>query len=817
MHNYKRLLLIGFVLLFSKTFGQVTVSGFVFEPANNFTKDIKIVLKNNSYTKETITDYSGKYVFSAVPKGTYDLVFSEKGKLQSRSIQVGAENVEYDIHFGTDIKNSVLDGVLIKTQSVKSEIEKRGFAVNVIETKDAAIRNVQTNELLDRSVGVRVRQNGGLGAAVDYNLNGMSGNAVKIFIDGIPMSTYGASFDLNSIPPALIERIEVYKGVVPVYLSDDALGGAINVVLKKGMRNNINASVSYGSFNTMQANFSSLIRNDKTGFTFKGSGFYNYSDNDYEIWGKFARNIKPDGTYEYVRVKRFNDAFKSIGARVEVGFTDVKWADSFLLGFNISDSYNEIQHGLYMTVPYKDRHSKNDANVFSLNYRKKDLLLEGLDFDFSGSVSKRKELISDLNPYRYNWFGEIAKGLYGEDLLTTGGAQQAGPTLNHIDRTTTTFRAGLVYEFLPQNRILVNHFFYDVARKDIDELKTVQQQELAGHRNLTKNITSIAYDMSAFDQKLKLNVFSKFYTQAIRKVESKFETVSGELIKKEQTTSSVKNDAGYGLATSYLVKPAIALLLSAEKTVRLPSENEVFGNPGENMIENNGLRPEISDNYNLGVKVGPYKLDQHKISFTVSGFIRNSKDKIVRQVNDRLNDALQVAPFENLGKTKAQGFETEIAYNFSNRLNVLVNLSKFKSVFNLKYDQNGREYEGRYNVQIPNEPFFTINGSIQYSFNDVLLKNSKMYVNYGFGFVDSFYTIWEPRKGITNRDDILKQAQTPKQFIQDLGVTYIFPKKQFTVSFDAKNIFNKQAFDNFAVQKPGRAFYVKLTYSLNKF
>lgn len=108
--------------------------------------------------------------------------------------------------------------------------------MNVIETQEAAKRNIQTNELLGQSAGVRIRQNGGLGSSVNYNLNGMSGNAIRIFIDGIPISTYGSSFNLNSIPPALIDRIEVYKGVVPAHLADDALGGAINVILKKGLK-----------------------------------------------------------------------------------------------------------------------------------------------------------------------------------------------------------------------------------------------------------------------------------------------------------------------------------------------------------------------------------------------------------------------------------------------------------------------------------------------------------------------------------------------------------------------------------------------------
>src|SRR5690606_10193721 len=68
-------------------------------------------------------------------------------------------------------------------------IETSGFAVAVIETKEASLRNLTTNELLDRAVGVRVRQNGGIGAPIEYNLNGMSGSAVGIFLDGIEVST----------------------------------------------------------------------------------------------------------------------------------------------------------------------------------------------------------------------------------------------------------------------------------------------------------------------------------------------------------------------------------------------------------------------------------------------------------------------------------------------------------------------------------------------------------------------------------------------------------------------------------------------------
>src|SRR5690606_8724379 len=108
----------------------------------------------------------------------------------------------------------------------------------------------------------------------------MTGRSVGIFIDGIEISTYGSSFNLNSIPPALIERIEVYKGVLPAHLSGDLLGGAINIILKKGIgTNNLTLSTSYGSFNTFQSDLSGIYRNPKSGFTIKGSGFYTNTNN----------------------------------------------------------------------------------------------------------------------------------------------------------------------------------------------------------------------------------------------------------------------------------------------------------------------------------------------------------------------------------------------------------------------------------------------------------------------------------------------------------------------------------------------------------
>lgn len=782
---------------FSKIKGKIEFEGG--EPVGRVTvqlKDTELV---------TMSDDYGHFELKNIPFGDQEIVITSV-EIQTRTLKLNINKPTHHLPIAVSKALYDLNEVKVRHKTEKRELETQGFAVNIVETKEIATRNFQTNEMLDRSVGIRVRQNGGLGAAVNYNLNGMSGESVRIFIDGLPISTYGASFSLNSIPPAHIERIEVYKGVIPAHLADDALGGAINVILKKGMRNNLTASVSYGSFNTLQTNFSGMVRNDKNGLTVKASAFHNYSDNDYEVWGKFVRNILPNGRYDYVRAKRFNDAYRSTGGQFEVGFTDVKWADQFFIGYNGSSDYNEIQHGTYMSIPYKGRFTESQAHVFSVNYRKKNFLMKGLEFTMNGMASNRKQVVNDTVRWNYNWYGEKSLNLNGDPILRPGGAQQAGPTINHINRHITTFRAGFNYDFHPNHRLVLNHIYYKIDRNEQDFKRSELEREFIGTRELEKNITSIAYEAKAFDSKLRTNLFAKYYQQSIDKMDPVLAVEDGQNIKREVRTGSSKKSTGYGFALSYAIIQNMYLLTSAEKAVRLPTEGEVFGNPGENIIENFGIRPEVSNNLNVGLKAGPFVTGKHRYTATVSGFIRDTRDKIVRRISNRLNDAVQTDPFENLGKNKSIGFEAEASYTYNKNLIIGLNMSRFNSVFNMQYDANGREY-AYYKKQLPNEPYFTINSTVQYSIRDLIAKKSLLNLYYGFGFVESFNTTW------MDIDDF----SAPRQYIQDLGASYVFPSRKFIVSFDVKNIFDRQAYDNFAVQKPGRAFYLKLNYSLNNF
>lgn len=754
--------------------------------------------------KFAVSNNNGEFEIKGLAYGNYILqVSSMEAKPKNVNVAINKPTVQVNIALQKDNDPKTLKEVVIQKKTFKKEIVEKGFAVNVIDTEEAAKRNLQTNDLLDRSGGVRIRQNGGLGSTVDYNINGMSGNAIRIFIDGVPIATYGASFSLNSIPPALIERIEVFKGVVPAYLADDSLGGAINVVLKKGTKNSLNASVSYGSFNTVQSNFNTTFR-DKSGFTVKANAFQNYSDNDYEVWGRFVYNIAPNGRYEYIRAKRFESMYRSVGGRLEAGFTNVDWADTFLISYNGSQDYNQIQHGQYMTKPYKGRFSEAAANVFSINYSKKDFLIKKLDFSVIAVYSHRNDVINDTVKWNYNWNGEKALGLYGDPILSTTGAQQGAATINHMTSNIFNTRAGLNYTITDNHKVLVNVMTYVLDRNDFDEMKPELTRSFDVTRDLTKTVSSLAYEMTAFDSRMRANVFVKNYNLKNEQRDPQIVNVNGQNVVREQITSKKTNYTGYGLAGSYSILPKVMAMVSAEKAIRLPSENEIFGNPGENILSNSNLGPEQSNNFNAGFRFGPYQINQHKITVAGNGFWRNTEDKIVRQISDRLNEAVQASPFINLGRAQSLGFEASFQYSYNNRFFAGMNLSKFNSLYKDKYDNNGNILP-HYNKQLPNEPYFNINGNLQYNFKNVVQNKSELNVYYYCGYVAPFYTSW------------LEIDRTTAQFPQDLGLSYIFPNKQFVASFDARNILDEQVYDNFAAQKPGRAFYLKINYTLNKF
>lgn len=708
-----------------------------------------------------------------------------------------------------------LKNVTIQGKPKKQKIETSGFAVAIIETKEASLRNLTTNELLDRSVGVRVRQNGGIGSNVEYNLNGMSGSAIGIFIDGIEISTFGSSFNLNNIPPSMIERIEVYKGILPSHLTGDYVGGAINVVLKKDVsKNSATAAVSYGSFQTFQSDLGVTLRDKKTGLSFRGSAFYTYTDNSFETWGRsttFVNHLQQI-TRPY-RAKRFNNTYKAVGGRFETGFTNTKWADQFFIGYNGSSNYTEIPHGITMAVPYVGRFNETKAHALLLNYTKKNFLAQNLALNVNAVRSERSTYLQDTISYAYNWDGTIREVIeFGERVpLRTNGGQQGPKTITNTDRKITNVRSNLGYLIANGHRISLNHKYEATNRKDEDLLNPTLR-DLATKSLVTKNIVSLNYEAENFNRKLTTNILGKYTSNRTNQTKFDIATTDGvnSIVKSKSTTSNY--NFGYGATASYQVIEKLFVIGSTENSYIMPTENQLFGAPEINILSNLELEPEKNINYNLGFRWGPIDFKKHKISFYANAFWRNGFNKITQQAVDvseieEESDAdIQTTRYVNLGKTQSRGFEAEIIYVYNNKLNASVNFSKFNNVFKLERDNNGLPHTF-FGQQVPNEPFLTANANIQYRLNNIFQKKSILNLYYNTGYVGEYYVVWgQPEWSLT-----------PSQFTHDLGISYGFPSKKLIASIDVKNIMNAEIYDNFSIQKPGRGIYFKLNYTFSKF
>ncbi len=752
-----------------------------------------------------VSDQYGRYVFTSVPKGSYKLVVSSV-EFDDKMMPLDVNKNYDDLHIHLDPRGDIsLDEVTVSRKTHKKELETSGFAVAVIETKEASLRNLTTNELLDRAVGVRVRQNGGIGSQIEYNLNGMSGSAIGVFLDGTPISTFGSSFNLNNIPPAMIERIEVYKGVLPSHLTGDYVGGAINVIMKKdASANTITAAVSYGSFNTFQADLGLMYRDQRSGFTSRISGFSTYTDNNYEMWGKFAVLTDAEQRLQrYQRFKRFNNTYKSVGGRFEFGFTNVNWADQFMIGYNISDTYQEIPHGTTMAQPYVGRFQEFGAHVFSLNYQKKNILVNGLSLDVNAVYSQRSTYLQDTARAMYNWDGKPMVYIRAMEEVAMvkpiGQGQQGAATISNVDRNILNARTNLSYMIADGHKLSINHNINKTSRMDTDLLNLNDLTNTNIERNTSTNIFGFNYESQILSKKLRTNILGK-YT-----INQNHYNNAG------QNTTLTNSNPGYGMTLSYNVIPKLHIITSAENTFISPRDEQIFGNPESNILENLNLLPEKNVNFNLGFRYAPLKFSNHKLSLYANAFWRNGYDKIAAQAVDsvivgRESDAnIQTTKYTNLGRTQSRGFEAELTYVYKNKLNAIFNISKFNSVFKQEFDENGRKHF-LYNRQLPNEPFFTMNGSVQYRLDNIVQQKSILNLYYNTGYVAPFSTVWI---------DSDEWFTTNTQFYHDFGASYQTPKRNIIVSLDLKNAFNSEIYDNFAVQKPGRAIYLKINYMLN--
>ena len=302
----------------------------------------------------TLVKTDGTYRLQADVPGEYQLKISCVGyqTLRSGILHVVEEGKEHRQSFELKGTDMALGEALVKGQNAASRVQQQAFNVQALETKKLESTTLDLAHAMGKISGVKIRETGGLGSDVRVSLGGFSGRHIKLFIDGVPMDGMGTAFGLNNIPAGLAKRIEVYKGVVPIELGGDALGGAVNIVTDEERRSRVNISYSYGSFNTHRSNIYAEHTTER-GLYFSLNAYQNYSDNDYEVDAK----IHDFETHIYEknkrRVRSFHNAYHNEAAVAKLGVVDKPWAERLLVGFIGGYEYKEQHAAPYQKLSHR--------------------------------------------------------------------------------------------------------------------------------------------------------------------------------------------------------------------------------------------------------------------------------------------------------------------------------------------------------------------------------------------------------------------------------------------------------------------------------
>jgi vitamin B12 transporter len=674
--------------------------------------------------------------------------------------------------------------VLVRGRSAAERMRRSAEAVHVVETEQAKRLTADLGEVLARTQGVGVQRAGGLGSDTRFSLNGLTDDQVRFFLDGVPLEFTGYALGIANVPVNAVERVEIYRGVVPIRLGADALGGAVNLVSDPSIRGtHSSGSVQAGSFGTYRLTLSARHLHAPSGWLTRVSGFMDRADNDYPM---YVDAPDAQGRPQRARVHRFHDGYRAQGGNLELGFVDKPWAERLLLRLFVTESEKEIQHNLVMSYPYGDITLDELTAGGTLRYENRFARAVSLNAVAGYAYHIQKYL--DVGECVYDWFGQCIK------QRAQPGERRGRPEDQRYTEHDVYGRVNVGWELTPKHslRLAVSPTFTGRSGDERRQTNPEARDPLSAQRQLFGAVAGLEYEQKLLAERFQNIGFVKYYLQLLR---SEDPLSNGEGFRRRDRDSHY---AGLGDSLRYAFAEWIYTKASYEWATRLPNAYEIFGNafPVEPNLE---LTPERSHNVNLGLNVDAQLARAGKLRADTNGFLREADSLIVLVGNDK------TAQYQNVYSARSLGVETALGWTSPGDYVALDGNFTYVDFRNTSREGAFAANEG---ARIPNRPYLFGNGSARLQLRQVAAARDELALIWNSRYVHAFYRGWE---GL-GTDKLTVNAQ----LLHSLALTYLIKGDAATLSFtgEAQNITDAAAFDFFGVPRPGRAFYFKATAAL---
>ena len=214
------------------------------------------------------------------------------------------------------------------------------------------------------------------------------------------------------------------------------------------------------------------------------------------------------------------------------------------------------------------------------------------------------------------------------------------------------------------------------------------------------------------------------------------------------------------------------------------------------------LKPEKSDNVNVNLSYNQ-TFNRHSVYVEGGLVYRNTQDYIQRSLTD-LSGGKYGATYVNHGKVLTKGYNLSVRYGFGEWLSIGGNFTQMNVRDNVKTVDSGSSQESlTYGARMPNLPYQFANSDISFYWNNLLQKGNKLTLTYDNLYMHSFPLYSE---ALGSESDYV----VPTQFAHNLTLSYSLQNGRYNFSVECRNFTNEKLYDNFSLQKAGRAFYGKI-------
>jgi outer membrane receptor for ferrienterochelin and colicins len=273
-------------------------------------------------------------------------------------------------------------------------IDKSVYKINVLDRKQIELNAANDlGEILKTTIGFQYRSEGVLGDFI--RIQGLSGEHIKILIDGVPISgRTGSIIDLSQINLQYVDHVEIIEGPMSVIYGSNAMA-VINIITTQQPVNKSLAGEVTVNYETVgRYNFQSNISLSKKKHNLGGYLVRNFnsgwSPGNYKRFNYYKPKVQySGGLYYWLKTNRYDMSIKS-----DLLFEELRDLDSI----HLNPVYNEQLDSSYLTFQAFDHYHYTTRVNNRFNYRRILNPKTWIGFQASFSYYKKRKalLIKDL-------------------------------------------------------------------------------------------------------------------------------------------------------------------------------------------------------------------------------------------------------------------------------------------------------------------------------------------------------------------------------------------------------------------------------------